>query len=394
MAQNYYSVEKAAEVLGVSPDEVKQMRERQELYGYRDGASWKFKAEDVERVAQERREGGHGGEEESDDVLLSERELGHSGHSSSGTVIGMNDGKNMSDESDIQIHITPESKAPSQDDLTYNESELVAEDDDLTLDDSNLDISAGASSGKGSAPAVTEGNAPQASPTADSSLDLSKGGDDDALVLSGSGSGSDVTIGGDSGISLVDPADSGLSLEAPLDLGPGSDESLELGEDDILTTAEEANLSSPTMLRSDEDFLLTPLSDGTEDDDASSGSQVIALDAENPDEMGAFPVGPATASMVDMLEEGATPGMAPIMGAGAGMAAAGVYPDGGMVATIPSLPEEPYSVADMVLLSACVVLLCLCGMMVYDLVRNIWGWESGTSISSALMDMVLGMIDK
>ena len=31
---------------------------RRELYGYRDGADWKFKAEDIDRVAAERGSGG------------------------------------------------------------------------------------------------------------------------------------------------------------------------------------------------------------------------------------------------------------------------------------------------------------------------------------------------
>ena len=60
MAQNYYSVEKAAELLGVTAEEIRAMRERRELYGYRDGSNWKFKAEDVERLARQRQ----GGEEE------------------------------------------------------------------------------------------------------------------------------------------------------------------------------------------------------------------------------------------------------------------------------------------------------------------------------------------
>lgn len=386
MAQNYYSVEKAAEVLGISPDEVKQMRDRQELYGYRDGASWKFKADDVDRVAQERREGGGTGDENPDDVLLSERELGATGKSSSGTVIGMDDGEKAKGASDIQI--AGESKEPGSSDLTYGEMELSAQDDELTLDDTTVNVPL-AAAGKSSA---SSGSAAQAKTPGESAVDLSQGDDDD-LVLSGSGSGSDVTIGGDSGISLVDPADSGLSLEAPLDMGGSGDESLELGEDDILTTSEEANLSSPTQLRADDDFLLTPLTDGADDEDSSSGSQVIALDTENPDEIAALMGGPATASMVAMLDEDATPGMSPMMGAGMGVGGA-VYPDGGLVATLPGLPEEPYSIVDMVLLSVCVVLLCLCGMMAYDLVRNMWSWDSGTTISSALMDMVLGLIDK
>jgi len=50
MAKKYYDSGETAELLGVSQDEVKQMVQRQELHGYRDGADWKFKVEDIERT--------------------------------------------------------------------------------------------------------------------------------------------------------------------------------------------------------------------------------------------------------------------------------------------------------------------------------------------------------
>ena len=84
MATKFYNVEKAAELLGVTPAEINAMRERQELHGYRDGSDWKFKAEEIEQLAQQ--SAGSAGEE--DDVLLSEVELGESDPSASGTVIG------------------------------------------------------------------------------------------------------------------------------------------------------------------------------------------------------------------------------------------------------------------------------------------------------------------
>ena len=54
MTQKYYSSEEAAKALGVSEDDVKQMAQRQELHGYRDGPRWKFKAEDIEQLVQQR----------------------------------------------------------------------------------------------------------------------------------------------------------------------------------------------------------------------------------------------------------------------------------------------------------------------------------------------------
>ena len=54
MAGKLIPLDIAAQQLGVSPDELNDLRQRQEIYGYRDGASWKFKPEDVEKLAAER----------------------------------------------------------------------------------------------------------------------------------------------------------------------------------------------------------------------------------------------------------------------------------------------------------------------------------------------------
>ncbi len=50
---NYVPLDEAAKLLGVSPEELVEMRSRGEIFGYRDGASWKFKPEEIERVQNE-----------------------------------------------------------------------------------------------------------------------------------------------------------------------------------------------------------------------------------------------------------------------------------------------------------------------------------------------------
>ena len=78
------------------------MLDRQELHGYRDGADWKFKAEDIDR--RSRSEGRRRpAEEEGGDVLLSEVELGHSDPGTSGTVIAMNWVDRGVTDSDIRL---------------------------------------------------------------------------------------------------------------------------------------------------------------------------------------------------------------------------------------------------------------------------------------------------
>jgi excisionase family DNA binding protein len=51
---NYVSLEEAAKILGVSTDALVEMRSKGQIFGYRDGASWKFKQEEIDRVVDER----------------------------------------------------------------------------------------------------------------------------------------------------------------------------------------------------------------------------------------------------------------------------------------------------------------------------------------------------
>ena len=105
MAQKYYNSAETAKILGKSVDDVKQMLERRELHGYRDGADWKFKTEDVERIAKDRAENppAAAGDEDQSDVLLSEVALGQADPGASGTVIGMESPRKTATDSDLQL---------------------------------------------------------------------------------------------------------------------------------------------------------------------------------------------------------------------------------------------------------------------------------------------------
>ena len=80
MTQKYYTVEETAKLLGVTPADVNRMREQRELFGVNTGVSWKFKVEDVEKLARDRQSGDGADDQGSgdEDVLLSEAELGES----------------------------------------------------------------------------------------------------------------------------------------------------------------------------------------------------------------------------------------------------------------------------------------------------------------------------
>jgi excisionase family DNA binding protein len=424
MALKFYNTEKAAEMLGVSPAEVNQMREGGKLHGYRDGSDWKFKVEDVEKLASQRGPapasdqpadaaagetgGGDTGQGEGD-VLLSEVELGQAESGASGTVIGSPDSQTSEAESDIQLAGSDVNLAEGSDGgdggeqagskgSEFEELDLTL-DEDLTLEDSQARS------------ARSETSEEPGGDIADSSIDLSAKGEgleDDDLVLGGSGSGSDITIGGDSGISLVDPTDSGLSLEEPLELVGMGDESLELGEDDMISFSEDADTESPTELKSDGDFLLTPMDDGAGDEDSASGSQVIALDSEPASDDAATMIGGGSApGMPAMLDEDVSGQPADLgMAAGAPMGpAAGAQPGPmgapqGAPGGAPqpayagaALPEAPYTVWNVLSLAACAIILVLTGMMAYDLLRNMWSWEGPYTVNSSLMDGILSMFE-
>ena len=93
MARKFVDLEEAAKMLGVSSETLNEMRERQKIYGYRDGGNWKFKPEDIEKLIAEREAAEQEGEfaeldEDPDSILLSEVELGQSDESTSSTIIG------------------------------------------------------------------------------------------------------------------------------------------------------------------------------------------------------------------------------------------------------------------------------------------------------------------
>lgn len=364
MAQKYLNLEQAAERLGMSVADVNAMRERGELRAYRDGANWKFPAEVIEQKAEEIGADSGGIEvvgdvsAEESDVLLSETELGESGIGASGTIIGDVD---MGDEP-VRI----DSAASSDIDLGGK----PPKDDGLVLSDSQLgpsEIGSAAQSG--------------------STLNLDALDDDD-LVLGDSGS--NISIGGDSGIALVDPADSGLALDEPLQLTGGSGE-LELGEDDAVQLDRAGLSDSPTDLRAAEsDFTLKTLEE--EDDDSDSGSQVIAIEDE---ETGSGFGG--SGSLPPMLDGEDFGGDAGVDSAGlGGFAAAGL--DAGPVGQPQaagvdySLPEAPYSVWNILSLSACVLFMAFAAMMSYDLLRNMWSWDKPYALNSSLMDMICGLL--
>jgi hypothetical protein len=106
-------------------------------------------------------------------------------------------------------------------------------------------------------------------------------------------------------------------------------------------------------------------------------------------------------SMAAMLDEDLS--SQPVMDLGMAAPMPGV----GMLATQPAglsegvpmmqssavLSEAPYTSWQITGLAVCTVLLMLCGMMMYDMLRNMWSWDGAYALNSSLMDMIVGLFE-
>ncbi|HEY4313519.1 MAG TPA: helix-turn-helix domain-containing protein [Pirellulales bacterium] len=492
----FVTLAEAAQQLGVSEEEVNELRLRGDLYGYRDGTSWKFKPEDIDRVA-EKRSGGAvssdlsgefimGDSQEISDapidlvidpddiddssdevVLLSEFELGESGPSASATIIGKPGLPLSSAESDVKLRsldddiagasntmigrpgsplrpnesaikleavggeepsasntmigtpgqplgpaesavrlqsVGPELESPSSTIIGKPGQPPSADESVIKLsafEDNDFDLGTFPTSppaGSGVVPPPKAGSSTVFAgeaipdPVIDSGITLGDEHSDDDFVLGGPGS--DITISpGDSGISLVDPADSGLSLDAPIELrsdgGEASFEMSESGED--LSGVTEFDSDEVMELKTSDEFLLTPMAPEGEEASEDSGSQVIAIDSGSPFEgSDSSMFAAADGAMSTMLEEdvGGGPSLAE-GGLGGGGASPAFAASGAQVQSFGV--ETPYPVWVVLLMGFCLLFLALCGMMMYDLMRNMWSWNAPYSVNSTIMDAIMGL---
>ncbi len=421
----------AAKILGVSPEQLIEMRQKGDIHGYRDGASWKFKPEEVTRVKDEMAAGGtsdssyelaleppladddeSSGDLDSVSILVSDEALGKSPPTSSSTIIGKKKAGQSPADSDIKL----------ADDKPGSGLNLLDE-----AGSSDLKLSGGSGVLGGKEAAL---KSPQAGGTGDLSLAsetpaslgsdalkmntidlgeesaLSLGEDSDDLVLGGSGIGSDVSLDpGGSGINIGKPSDSGLSLEEPLELGGSQIDSLELPEDEDMVALEEAEVASDpdqaTMLKQDEEFALSPLADMGGEDSSDSGSQVIALEDSEQFEAGMADMGVAGMAGAAMGAAGGAmlnPNMPDNLGGApmnfgggmtAGLAPGAMGAAGAQPAYAPGPVEAPYSIFNVLSLLAVFMVMSLTCMLMIDVLRNMWAFDSSATMSSSVMDMII-----
>ena len=149
-------------------------------------------------------------------------------------------------------------------------------------------------------------------------------------------------------------------------------ELLELGEDDMIEVQDDAS----EELSSEDDFLLTPVEDGM-DEEADSGSQVIALDTEEFDD--------SAAQMLTDADQGLEEETIEFTDADAPVALAPAA-----AATVSGEAQEaPYTIWNVLSLFFIVAFLGFTGILMLDLMNNIWSWQGNYSFSSTIMDTIL-----
>lgn len=452
MSSNFIPLEEAAKRLGVSADELVEMRSRGDIFGYRDGASWKFKPEEIERVASDVLGDALDEDPAGSSILVSEQDLGPAG-SKLGSTIGSDVqlvGAGSADvDSDVSLVPDPgggsdvklvagraankppadldddnlqlagpgdvgrgsgsnilaggsDLKPGSSNRLNESDLKLSSDDDDddelsLQADDDELGIVGGSGAGSdvelgsdislslGDDSDLHAGLSPISKPARGSGssgrdLELS---DDDDLVLGG---GSDLALGNDSGINLMSPSDSGISLEdEPLDLAGSGISGLDLageGSDDSGVVSP-SGAGSGVDFSQGEEFQLSPSGSIETDDD--SGSQVIEL--EDSSEFG-------DAAVALPADDGGF-GDQGFTDADGGFGGPGLNTGAASGPVIMGTPDVPFHTHQVLILLGILMVMGMSGMLVTDLVRNMWQWSDGSSdLTSGFTKAVVSILGK
>ena len=406
MSSNYVPLDEAARILGVTPDELVEMRSQGQLRGFRDGASWKFPQAEIDRLKEEGVSAGSdiglGADPGGSDVALVPRQ----GDGSDVEVVASGDsGLVIADD---EINLEAADSGALNLDLEPTEGSTgptIGSDLNITNDSGvdvlgDLDVTDAEKGGTGdlirgdSDPDLALGSGIDDALSDDDDLVIAD--DDDDLVLSSGGS--DISIAGDSGINLMSPSDSGLSLESePLDLAGSSISALDLGDEGVNSPAAGGSGSGSLVdFQADEEFQLSPSSVGADGEEDDSGSQVIEVEdsaafVEEVDFGDDAAMGEA-APMADggLLEDSAVMEGDALVADDGGMDDMGMQPAmGAGAAPVPVYGGEPFGLWSVLWMVAVLLLMCVCGMLMTDLMRNLWAYEAPAAPVSSLTDMLI-----
>jgi len=259
------------------------------------------------------------------------------------------------------VKLTEDVDSASKSSVKASDSGLLlgGDDDDLLLADSGEDFTFGDDSS-----------------SFEESAELGSDFEDSGnLILDDSDSGQEIKLeANESGINLA-ASSSGISLaeSGELDLGASDIDALDLPDDNDEIVMLDDDEDAPMMLEED-DFNLTPLDSPMEEEDDTSGSQVIALE-----DSGIY----ADDSAATILGEDGFDPVAQDAGFDAGFGGGfdnEGYNDGGYDpaiagaggAIIPEIEEAPYSIAQIISLGGILMLMLTGGMVAYNLAQNLW----------------------
>ncbi len=454
---NFLSPEEAAKRLGITTDELTQLRERREIFGVRDGAGWKYREDEIQRYLEEHAaeaaeaDAGEGGGSalqlgepapagESDSVLLSEEALGQSSLSSSpSTVIGAQGAEATNPESDLQLEEEPTVLSePGGSDVTLVPSSEGGSDVALVPTPNP----AGEASDLALADLDELGQTPgpvQETPQAESEQAGATAQDDELppLLLEDEQESPAAESGSPQAAEELDVS---IDTPAPKESQQG-DSALEFGASDLVLGESVAGASDPLLAGSagvitpqpgggaedfDEDDLVlgessesppaTPgLSDsgislGTADDSGLSLEEPLDLDAEElipSDSSGEvedlpsedeFNLTPAL-ELDDQDTESGSQVIAlddePFDAESQTVLSQQPQPEAA-VAPVPMpvvAPEAPFSGWTVTGLAFLTIFMAITGMMMFDLVMHMWSWDGPYTYNSSLMDLVLGLFE-
>jgi hypothetical protein len=511
MAQ-FYSLEEAARVLGMSAEELKSKAQSREVRAFLDGGTWRFRVVDVDELARRRGLGSDAelrlsdlelpagkSDSEIQDLDLSEFQLGvgkrdlgaesvhlskakpkqdtGSDHDilvddlalppnqisgSSSVIIGApSSSKHPSDsdvrlvpdslksasDSDVQL-ASPGRKAPSDSDVT-----LIKEDtaDHGIISSGSSDTSVRVSPFAGSSaevPASVSDSDFELNPSSEliDALQPDSGSDFELSALDASdefestplkASDSDVTASDPklSGINLSRPSDSGINLQTGAGLGLGQADSIELAplsDEQLPTSKSKSSKPSPAAKPSkprpslaatpppavkkgekdifdDTDFEVdVPSIDADSDDktvqleaasdfdleDSDTGSEVFAIDEEAVDQNASTAMAPSAFAEDEDEDEddGFDSAVSSEMTAGWSSSDSSSSPERSSPAMVLARDSDPeWSGLWVGMLGVTTLFLFFASFVAYDLVRNLYDFQSGGTMGSGLVRAIAGM---
>ncbi len=340
MAGKFLSLEEAARQLGVTVDEVHRFVDRKKLFPMRDGATIKFKMDDVERLVQDLADEGLGSEDLALDLDTPAEAPAAAAGGGSGLSLGSVAGTSAAD-------------------IVFDDNALDAGADN---DDLNLESIIGASSIGTSSPSLAAA-APSGITGGPGELDETLAIDlGDALPADAGGS---LAVGSDAGLAgSPEATGAGLALSGPLDSGLSLEEgSIEMSGIDLGGSSAAIPTDDGTVLGGD-DFELG--GGGGLDDDSAS---VVIAESETGDSSFFGQAMSAESSAFGDESVGL-----PSSIASEAMGMPGDF-----------APEMTFSVWQTAGLICCSLLLLFGGFIAYDLVRTIGSPES-TTLSNPLLN--------